>query len=121
MKSIIMKFLVIAAFAVTSCNNESKTPGATAVSKKDTATNAAAPVQETNNKGVNELVSAYLQVKNALTEDNGRGAASSAGEMITAISRMEISALSPESKKIYDEVIGDIKEHHTFAGNLIAI
>ena len=116
MKSIIMKFLVIAAFAVTSCNNESKSPGATTVSKKDTATNAAAPVQETNNKGVNELVSAYLQVKNALTEDNGRGAASSAGEMITAISRMEISALSPESKKIYDEVIGDIKEHAEHIG-----
>jgi hypothetical protein len=116
MKSIIMMFLVIAALAVTSCNNESNNPGAASVSKKDTAPNAAVPAQETNNKGINELVSAYLQVKNALTEDNGQGAASSAGEITTAITQLETSTLSPGTKKMYDEVKGDIKEHAEHIG-----
>jgi hypothetical protein len=109
-----MMFLVLAALAVTSCNNKSKNPAS--VSKKDTAPNAVVPAQETNNKGINELVSAYLQVKNALTEDNGQGAASSAGELTTAISQLEASALSPETKKIYDEVKGEIKEHAEHIG-----
>lgn len=116
MKYIITIFIAIAALTISSCNNESKSPGAADAGKKDTSPNAVAPVQETNNKGINELVSAYLQVKNALTEDNGQGAASSAGEITTAISQLEASALSPETKKIYDDVKSDIKEHAEHIG-----
>lgn len=116
MKSLITMTTVIAALTILSCNNESKSPGTADIGKKDTSTNAAAPVQVTNNKGINGLVSAYLQVKNALTEDNGRGAASSAGEIITAVSQLEVSTLSPETKKMYEEVKDDIKEHAEHIG-----
>jgi Protein of unknown function (DUF3347) len=116
MKSLITLITVIAALAVSSCNNESKNPGATAISKKDTPPNAVVPVQESKNKGVNDLVSAYLQVKNALTEDNGREAATSAGEIPLAIFHLDASVLSPETKKMYDEVKGDIQEHAEHIG-----
>jgi hypothetical protein len=60
---------------------------------------------------LNEIVNHYLQVKNALANDNGSEAASGGKAMEEAIRKMDKSLLTAEQKKVYDDIEDDLKEH----------
>lgn len=65
---------------------------------------------------INGLVSTYLQLKNALTADDGKAAAKAAGEMKTALSNVDESKLDSLQRKSYDDLKDDIKEHTEHIG-----
>lgn len=96
-------------FAACSNNNSSKE---TSETKNDTSSKTTSNnVPTAKGSSVNDLVSAYLNLKNALTNDNGNEAASAAKEMGEALSKVDEASFTPEQKKVYADVKDDIKEH----------
>ena len=65
---------------------------------------------------IKEIVSHYLHIKNALTNDNGSEAASGAKAMVAAISKLDKSLLTAEQKKLYDGIEEELKEHAELIG-----
>ncbi len=59
----------------------------------------------------NNVVFSYIQLKNALVDDNAKDAAAAGAAVATAIENVDMSAATPAQKKIYDEVKMDVKEH----------
>lgn len=93
------------------CGNNN-TSEKTTKSKTDTSSQTAANNTPTSNgSSVNDVVSSYLNLKNALTNDNGNEAATAAKQMGDALSKVDESALTPEQKKVYSDVKDDISEH----------
>ncbi len=84
-------------------DNETKTS-----SLSDSATNDAASI-----KGI---VSGYLNVKNALVNDNGKEAAAAGKEIVEAMNKLDKGSLTVEQKKIYEEVEEDAREHAEHIG-----
>jgi hypothetical protein len=104
-------FILSATVIFSACNN-SNTSEKTTETKTDTSSQTASNNTPTSNgSSVNDVVSAYLDLKNALTNDNGNDAASAAKQIGDALSKVDESALAPEQKKVYGDVKDDIKEH----------
>jgi hypothetical protein len=65
---------------------------------------------------IKEIVGAYLQMKNAFTEDNSTGAATAGKLLETAFKNFDKSALTLAQKKIYEDVETDAREHAEHIG-----
>lgn len=63
-----------------------------------------------------EIVGHYLDIKNALANDNDSEAASAAKAMYKAIRKLDKSLLTADQKKIYDAIEDDLKEHAEHIG-----
>ena len=79
------------------------------------------PVTYTNVDGkaavsINNIVDHYLQIKNALANDNGTEAAAGAKAMNDVVRKLDKSLLTSEQKKIYDAIEADLKEHADHIG-----
>jgi len=132
MKKIIPIIIAIAAIIFVSCNgNTSPGESQEKVNKKDsmpiqknndTATDVkTVPVSFTNidpavTVYMKEMVQNYLDVKNALIDNNGSGAASASNKIAAAMKNFDKSLLSAEQKKVYDDIEDDIKEHAEHIG-----
>ncbi len=57
------------------------------------------------------IIDNYLALKNALVEDNSKGAASSGETLFDAFSKFDLSAQPKSQQKELDEIIEDAKEH----------
>ena len=103
-------------FAACSNNNDSKE---TSAANKDTTSQASktntADVQK-NTGSVNDVISHYLHLKNALTSDNGSEAASAAKAINESLTKVDESGFTADQKKVYDDVKDDIKEHAEHIG-----
>lgn len=115
-------FLAMAAAAISfaACNSNNTTSkdktdksSDTTQSKVQTNTTAA---ETKGTASVNELISSYLQLKNALTGDNAKEAASAGNTLSETIGKIDKSTFTPDQKKVYDEVEADIKEHGEHIG-----
>lgn len=60
---------------------------------------------------VNEAVTAYLQLKNALTNDNSKEAAEAGKQLQESIQKVGNASLAANQKKVYDEIKEDLNEH----------
>jgi hypothetical protein len=60
---------------------------------------------------IKTMVDHYLQIKNALANDNGMEAASGAKAMSEAMKSLDKSLLNAEQKTAYDKIEDDLKEH----------
>jgi uncharacterized protein (DUF885 family) len=110
MKYFLSTILVVASILTISCNNDN--PSEKAANNADTASTISAKNSNAEKTSAfDDVITNYLNLKNALTEDKGADAATAAREMGAAISKVDESALIPEQKKIYDDVKDDIKEH----------
>jgi hypothetical protein len=69
-----------------------------------------------NMVSIKEIVNAYLQLKNALTEDNSKSAAAAGKNLIAAFENFDKSALTAAQKKTYEDVEADAKEHAEHIG-----
>ncbi len=69
-----------------------------------------------NTVSIKEIVSAYLQMKNALVEDNSIGAASAGKKLEAAFNNFDKSALTAAQKKTYEDVEADAREHAVHIG-----
>ena len=107
-----LSILVLSAtmiFSACANNNSSKE---TTETKTDTTSQTASNNTPASNTGsVNAVVSAYLNLKNALANDNGNDAATAAKEMGDALAKVDEASLITDQKKIYDDVKDDVKEH----------
>jgi hypothetical protein len=116
MKAIILGFAFTAAL-LTACGNNSsehKTQSRSDTAQANTQTTNTASAQPSS---VDEVVNSYIQLKNALANDNGSDAASAGKQMSAAIANLNGASLSADQKKMYDEVKDDIKEHAEHIGD----
>lgn len=88
-------------------NNQSDTTQS--VMKDDTAATSTASTKE--------VVTAYLQLKNALTKDDDKSAAQAGKSLVDAIAAIDKSSLPAEQSKVYADVADDAKEHAEHIGS----
>jgi Protein of unknown function (DUF3347) len=65
---------------------------------------------------IKEILNAYLQMKNALAEDNSIGAAYAGKKLETAFKNFDKSSLTATQKKTYEDVEADAREHAEHIG-----
>ena len=104
--------IALFSIAVTACNtNPDKSKDATLVSNAEAKE---APVSVKTDPKVDgamrEMVNQYLQMKNALANDNGKDAAIAGNAFVESMGKMEKNALTPEKKKVWDDLSDDAKE-----------
>jgi hypothetical protein len=124
MKKIILS-LAIAAATLAACNSSSNkstesqnlSNSTQSISQTDNANLTTSSVTDAKNTvSVKEILNAYLQMKNAFTEDNSTGAAS-AGKILEAVFKnFDKSALTAAQKKTYEDVEADAREHAEHIG-----
>lgn len=66
---------------------------------------------------VDEAVTAYLHLKNALTNDNSKEAAEAGKHMHEALLKLDNASFAAEQMKVYNDVRDDLKEHAEHIGN----
>ena len=59
---------------------------------------------------VQEMVTQYLQIKNALANDNGKDAASAGNAFVESMNKMDKTSLTADKKKTWDNISDDAKE-----------
>ena len=103
----------------TACgDNTTNSKGNTEKSNNSASTSTSVTSNENKKTGsVNEVVSSYLDLKNALTNDNGKDAAAAADAIGTNLAKVDETGLTPEQKKVYDDLKDDIKEHAEHIGS----
>jgi Protein of unknown function (DUF3347) len=118
MKNIIIGIAIIAISAA-ACNNGSNKAAEKSEKKDDTTqvSNSTAKETDTSNKSdskvdgsMQEMVSQYLQMKNALANDNGKDAASAGNAFVESMGKMEKNSLTSDKKTKWDNLSDDAKE-----------
>ncbi len=116
MKTLIFGFAMMVA-TFTACNNNDDQTKETTNVGDTTATNTAASNAEVKTASANEMVTAYLQLKNALAKDNDKEAAAAGKQITDAMQKTDEASMTAEQKKVYGEVKEDIKEHAEHVSN----
>ena len=129
MKSTFFSYLIAAsAILFAACNNSSETAkNDTGTNLKDSAGNSTATttddsdlkqekpsfanVDNKTESSMNEVVSHYLHVKNALASDNSQEAANGAKAMVAALGKIDHATLAGDQMKLYMDVAESLKEH----------
>ena len=118
MKNIIIGMALIAITAA-SCNNGSNTTSDKNTNPDSTGevnnSSAKEPGSSTNTNtnvagSMQEMVGQYLQMKNALANDNGNDAATAANAFVESMGKMDKTNLTPDKKKIWNDLSDDAKE-----------
>jgi len=112
-------FLLIAAISITAftaCNNNSNSQAKTNSDSVQPKQEAPAMTETKTTAPVKNILSGYLQLKNALANDNGSDAATAANTMVEAFQKFDKSALTAEQKKTYEDVEDDAREHAEHIG-----
>ena len=89
-----------------STNNDTTQLNNSSAKQTDTSNNSDAKVDGS----MKEMVSQYLQIKNALANDNGNDAASAGNAFVKSMAKMDKNSLTAEKKKKWDDLSDDAKE-----------
>ena len=110
--------IALLAISLTACNNNNTTDTKTTEVKNDTpVTNTAQIVADTTGTptiavfSVNEILAGYLQIKNALTKDNGKVAATAGNTIVTTLATVDMKSIPTEKMKSYMDIADGLKEH----------
>lgn len=112
MKTILLG-VAIAAASITACsnnNNGSKTADTKSIDTTQTNTQVSRSANQ-QPVPIEEAVSAYIQLKNALANDDGNDAANAGKTLFEEMAKLDKASFSADQKKVYDDVKEDIKEH----------
>ncbi len=122
MKEIILG-LIFAVTVITACNNNQSTASKPTshnmqdMPLTDSTTMSKSVAPETKNAvSLREIVSSYLVLKNALTEDNSNAAGKAGLEVQSAFENFSKSALTEVQKQTYEDVEADATEHAEHIG-----
>lgn len=117
LSTLAMAFVFIACDSNTGKTEETKTEQAdtTTVSKSDTTTSSATVAA--SDFSINEIVSNYLKLKNALTKDDTKGAAAAGNAIVANLAGLDANSLPAQQKKVFTDVADDAKEHSEHIGN----
>lgn len=74
-------------------------------------TTTTASIDANNMKPADGILAGYINLKNSLAADNGSDAAKSGQEILDAVSKFDASSLTPDQKKTFLGLVGDIKEN----------
>lgn len=98
-----------ATLSLAACNNDTKNTAkeTTTATTDDSTRNGQAA---TNKASTNEVVTAYLQIKNGLANDNGNEAASGGTAFVSALEKMDKTTMSAAQKKSFEDISDDAKE-----------
>jgi len=117
MKTYFSILLMSVSMAFVACsNNNSKETSTTNSETASESPKSNNDVQK-NTGTINDVITHYLHLKNALTKDNGSEGAAAAKEINEALVKVDESSLTPEQKKIYTDLKDDIKEHAEHIGS----
>lgn len=106
----------MAALLLAACNSNNKSaksPAGGDDSLGSAQTNQSTATSSSNPKdlaAMKEIISQYLQIKNALSDDNGKVAALSGNAFVVSLGKMDKSSLNAEKKKIFEDIADDAKE-----------
>lgn len=110
-------FITTSIAVLSACNSSnSNTPSKAAADTEQVKTEAPASAPATKATPAAAVLTSYLQLKNALTNDNGNDAAAAGNSMVTAFQQFDKAALTPDQKKLYDDVEDDAREHAEHIG-----
>ena len=98
----------ILALSFTACNS---TDNKKASASDSTHVSTTAPVMVSDAKPADAILTGYINLKNSLAIDNGSDAAKNGQEILDAVSKFDSSSLTPEQKKTFLSLVGDIKEN----------
>lgn len=124
MKNLILG-ITIAAITFASCNNSSnkstesqnKSKNTKAISQTNNATiTTSSAVDAKNPVSIKVIVSTYLQLKNAFTNDNTTDAATAGTKLETAFKNFDKTSLTATQKKTFEDVEDDAREHAEHIG-----
>lgn len=118
MKSLFLGFAMLAN-TLTACNNSSdnKTDTKQSDVKNDTSIETHQQAEtDTATFPAKEIIANYLQLKNALTKDNGKDAAAAGNAMVATLSKVDKATLSADQQKVYADLQDDIREHAEHIG-----
>jgi len=111
MKTILVISAAILALSFTACNSTGSKQTNNTDSAQMQATTTTASINANNMKPADGILAGYLNLKNSLAADNGSDAAKSGQEILDAVSKFDASSLTPEQKKTFLGLVGDIKEN----------
>jgi len=100
-----------ASIAFTACNsgnNKSAENNSADNNQTPTTTLSSNPTGEAT--PIKGIVNGYLNLKNALANDNSQAAANAANEFLEAMNKIDKSSLTEGQKKVYADVADDAKE-----------
>ena len=118
MKRIILGIALIITIT-TACNNGNSNNSGKDRSKNDSSNDYNSSLKKggatnsTDSKvdgSMKEMVTQYLKIKNALTNDNGKDAASAGNAFVESMAKMDKTVLTAEKKKVWDDISDDAKE-----------
>ncbi len=125
MKNIFFGF-AIAATTLAACNNSNNKAAENKTATKDTlqikpqadtsAATTATVEAVKNTASIKEIVTNYLQLKNAFAKDNSNDAATAGSLLQTAFKNFDKTALTEPQKKVFDDVADDASEHAEHIG-----
>lgn len=97
---------------ITACDNSgNNTPGSKQISDSAVSGDQTGNTTQAQPVSSNDVVTAYLQLKNALATDNSKEAANAGKQLNAAMQGLDGASLTVDQKGVYDEVKEDIKEH----------
>lgn len=113
MKALMLGFTMLAGVLFTDCSSNNNGEKEATTSRSDTA--KASPVTNSTEAAptpsIEEVVSYYIQLKNALANDNGKDAANAGKQLYEALAKVKEASFTAEQKKVYEDVEDDMKEH----------
>lgn len=126
MKKYFVIVLAIAVVVLAACNSSNNNSAASQTdTNKDTAS-VAHQMQDTMPPGMNmnntstvsvkDVIAAYLQMKNAFTNDNTNDAATAGKSLQAAFINLDTKTLSADQQKTINDITDDAKEHAEHIG-----
>ena len=91
------------------CNSTNNKKANTSDSTQVSATSTTVTANDA--KPADGILTGYINLKNSLAADNGSDAAKNGQEILDAVSKFDSSSLTPEQKKTFLGLVGDIKEN----------
>lgn len=118
MKTFLFGIAIVAAtFTACSNNNNQSEESSNAKSSDTPKKGTDVTASEKQPASANEVVASYLQIKNALANDNTKEAATAGKAIADGIQKMDGASLTADQKKVFDDVKDDMKEHGEHISN----
>jgi len=112
--------MIVSVIAFSACNNSSNKSAETQSAKTDsgttTQTKSAVPANTEATVSIKEIVTAYLQLKNAFTKDDTNDAAAAGSSLEAAFKTFDKTGLTANQKKTFEDVEDDAGEHAEHIG-----
>lgn len=113
MKSFFSASFMAVSFLFTACSDNSSKADEKVTNNKDTVPISAAgkTPEPKSSVATHDIVTGYLNLKNALANDNGKEAAYAANTIKSSLEKLNEDAFAPDQKKTYVDIRDDLKEH----------